>query len=100
MPHLGVTQCAGAPCTQNVLGTSQNDPLIKRGMGKVVCANEAPILKAVAAPRSEAEPKSSLKGGELCSCTKTLLKNQQTNQPESKISQKNPSESCMMDKYL
>lgn len=90
VPHLGVTQCAGAPCTQNVLGTSQNDPLIKRGMGKVVCANEAPILKAVAAPRSEAEPKSSLKGAVLCSCMKTLLKNQRTNQPESKVSQKIP----------
>lgn len=51
-------------------------------------ANEAPILKALAPP-SEAEHKSSLRGAELCSCMKTLLKNQPTNRPGIKISQRN-----------
>lgn len=41
------------------------DPLIKRTMGRVFCANEAPVLGAVAPPTREAEHKSSLKG--LCS---------------------------------
>lgn len=63
--------------------------LIKRGMGKVVSANEAPILKAVAPPTSKAEHESSLKGAVLCSCIETLPKNQPTNQPERKTSQKN-----------